>query len=106
VDAVRTQFRAHVTRFIHAHAGDVDVVSVSQEGDVQVRFFGACTGCPAIGTTFAGRVLPAIEAMPGVRRVSAEGVYLSAAALDRIKRLRTTPRQSDQRSLPATGTRS
>jgi Fe-S cluster biogenesis protein NfuA len=90
--AVRAALDEHVRRFVQAHAGDVDVVSVSQDGDVRLRFYGACNACPAAGTTLSGVVLPAVERVPGVRSVQAEGVNISAAAIERIRRLREATR--------------
>jgi Fe-S cluster biogenesis protein NfuA len=82
---------ARIRPFIRAHAGDVEVTSVSEDGEVRVTFSGACACCPARGTTFAGAILPAVEAVPGVRSVKADGVNISAAALRRINLLRQTP---------------
>ncbi len=78
-----------VRPFIRAHAGDVAVESVTAAGSVRLQFKGACSGCPAAGTTFAAAVLPAVESVPGVTSVSVAGVNISRAALERIRRLAT-----------------
>jgi len=72
-------------RRIRAHAGDVEVVSVSTEGDVTLAFTGTCVACPAQAMTFATAVLPALETLPGVRHVSAGGMSVSPAAMRRIR---------------------
>jgi Fe-S cluster biogenesis protein NfuA len=76
---------SRVGQFIQAHAGDVQVVSVTDDGIVTVRFHGACIGCPALATTFVAAVQPVLEGLPGVRRVSAVGVNVSPAAIARVR---------------------
>jgi Fe-S cluster biogenesis protein NfuA len=102
-DDVRAALDTQVRRFVQAHAGDVDVVSVSEDGVVRVRFYGACAACPAAGTTLAGVVAPPIERLPGVKRVQAEGVNISAAAAARIQRLRLATRRSAAQTDQASG---
>ncbi len=36
---------------VQADGGDIELVDVSPEGVVQVRFHGACIGCPSAGMT-------------------------------------------------------
>ncbi len=36
---------------IQSDGGDLELVDVSPEGVVQVRFLGACVGCPSQGST-------------------------------------------------------
>jgi Fe-S cluster biogenesis protein NfuA len=36
---------------IQSDGGDLELVDVSPEGVVQVRFHGACVGCPSLGST-------------------------------------------------------
>lgn len=76
-----------IRRFINGHAGDVRVASVSPEGDVHLSFIGTCGTCPQIATTFAVSVMPVVRRIPGVRRVTADGVNLSQAALDRVEKI-------------------
>lgn len=76
-----------IRRFINGHCGDVHVASVSPEGDVHLSFSGACGTCPQLSATFAVSVLPVIRRVPGVRRVTADGVNLSQAALERVERI-------------------
>ena len=76
-----------VRRRVRAHAGDVEVVSVSQEGDVLLAFKGTCAACPAQAMTLGAAVLPAIERLPGVRNVAARGMNVSPAAMRRIRRM-------------------
>ena len=61
---------AKVRPFLQADGGDVELVSVSEEGVVKVRLTGACGGCPmATMTLKAGieRVLK--KEVPEVKRV-------------------------------------
>jgi len=36
---------------IQSDGGDLELVDVSAQGVVQVRFHGACVGCPSVGST-------------------------------------------------------
>ena len=74
-----------VRRRVRAHAGDVEVVSVSKEGDVRLAFLGACESCPAQAMTLGAAVLPALERLPGVRTVTTSGMNVSPAAMRRIR---------------------
>lgn len=73
-----------VRRRVRAHAGDIDVVSVS-DGVVTLAFTGTCMACPAQAMTLGTAVLPAIEHLPGVRSISAQGMTVSPAAMRRIR---------------------
>jgi Fe-S cluster biogenesis protein NfuA len=57
---------------IQADGGDVELVDVSTDGTVRIRFHGACIGCPSANMTLYGgirRVL--MEKVPTVRQVVA-----------------------------------
>ena len=36
---------------VQADGGDIELVAVSSDGVVQIRFHGACQGCPSAGMT-------------------------------------------------------
>jgi Fe-S cluster biogenesis protein NfuA len=74
-----------VRRRIRAHAGDVEVVSVSEQGDVTLAFSGTCVACPAQAMTVGAAVLPAVEKLAGVRGVSIKGMTVSEASVRRIR---------------------
>ena len=76
-----------IRRFINGHAGDVHVASVSPEGDVHLSFVGACGTCPQLSATFAVSVMPIVRRIPGVRKVTADGVNISQAALERVEKM-------------------
>jgi Fe-S cluster biogenesis protein NfuA len=86
-DDVESALAKDVRMFINSHAGDIKVVNISEEGDVELAFSGACGKCPALSSTFAIRVLPAVRAVPGVRNVSADNIHVSEAALERVARI-------------------
>jgi Fe-S cluster biogenesis protein NfuA len=69
---------------LDAHAGGVELLDVSQEGKVTLRFTGMCTGCQFRPLTVAGTLRPALLAVPGVTQVAAEGARISAEAEDRL----------------------
>ena len=74
-----------VRRRVRAHAGDVEVVSVSKDGDVLLAFKGACASCPAQAMTLGAAVIPALERLSGLRTVAANGMNVSPAAMRRIR---------------------
>ena len=86
-DEIETVLAQRVRPYINAHAGDVHVLEVSRDGDVHLAFDGACGRCPALNATFAISVLPVLRSVPGVRRVSADGVRMSDAALQRVSKM-------------------
>ncbi len=54
-----------VTPFLHSHNGDIQVESISENGEVRVSFQGACANCPSLGDTLSNSVEAAItEAFP------------------------------------------
>ena len=74
-----------VRRRLRAHAGDVEVVSVSGAGEVTLAFTGNCIKCPAQAMTFGASILPVVERLPGVSAVSMRHLSVSDAALRRIR---------------------
>ncbi|WP_332682476.1 NifU family protein [Bosea sp. (in: a-proteobacteria)] len=70
---------------LRAHAGDVEILSISPEGDVTLTFTGACVACPAQAMTFGAAVLPIVETVAGIRNVSVDGMNVSPAAMRRIR---------------------
>ena len=71
--------------FLETHRGGVEVESIDQNGNVRVRFIGACEGCASQPVTFAARVAPVIERIAGVGSVVTEG-RISSYALARIRK--------------------
>lgn len=51
-----------VRPMLASHGGDIQLVSVTPPNQVDVRFIGACDGCPASMLTFSAGVKTAIEA--------------------------------------------
>jgi Fe-S cluster biogenesis protein NfuA len=57
---------------IQSDGGDLELVDVSAEGVVQVRFHGACVGCPSSSNTLRNGIERNIrEKVPEVREVHA-----------------------------------
>ncbi|UCG32510.1 MAG: NifU family protein [Phycisphaerales bacterium] len=55
---------------IQGDGGDLELVSVSEEGVVQVRFHGACVGCPSASMTLSQGVERILkEKVPQVTKV-------------------------------------
>ncbi len=74
-----------VRRRLRSHAGDVEVVSVSEAGEVTLAFTGNCIKCPAQAMTYGASILPVVERLPGVSAVSMRNLSVSDAAVRRIR---------------------
>ena len=74
-----------LSTLIRSHAGGLQLVDVTAEGAVVVRYTGMCAGCEYRPVTTAGTVEPALLAIPGVRRVEVRGGRVSEEAQSRIK---------------------
>ena len=86
---VEAALAEHVARFLDSHGGAVSTASVNDEGDVTLKFAGACQACPAVAATFFSKVAPAVRAVPGVRSVHTPNVNISEAAVKRILSIST-----------------
>jgi Fe-S cluster biogenesis protein NfuA len=80
----------NIRPFLQAHFGGVVVDNVDLDGNVQVRFTGACEGCILQPVTFISRVSPTLEKIAGVRSVSIGRVTtdsrFSPQAISRIRK--------------------
>lgn len=54
---------------IQGDGGDLELVDVSSDGVVQVRFHGACVGCPSTSVSLQGITRNIREKVPEVRDV-------------------------------------
>lgn len=61
---------ADVQAYARSHGGDIELVSVSAEGDVSIRMRGACRGCPMSALTIKHGIDEQLRRLvPGVRKV-------------------------------------
>ena len=59
-----------VQAYARSHGGEIELVGVSDEGDVTIRLRGACRGCPMSGLTLKHGIEEQLLALvPGVRRI-------------------------------------
>ena len=59
-----------VRPFLQADSGDVELVEVSEDGIVKVRFIGDCENCPMSTMTLrAGIERALLKAIPQIRRI-------------------------------------
>jgi Fe-S cluster biogenesis protein NfuA len=57
---------------VQSDGGDLELVGVSEDGVVQVRFHGACVGCPSSTMTLQSGIERNLKQhIPGVRSVQA-----------------------------------
>ena len=73
-----------INALMRAHAGAVELVNVSDDGAVTVRFVGKCTGCELRPVTMISTVRPGLLAVEGVSRVIVQGVRISEEAEARM----------------------
>lgn len=94
---------ATVNRRMRSHGGGVELVDVSPEGAVRLRFVGLCCGCPWKPLTWFGTVEHTIADVDGVTSVEADGTRISAEAERRVRAAagsaRIGSREHDERIL-------
>lgn len=57
---------------IQQDGGDIELIQVTSEGEVHIRFLGACIGCPSSQITLRDGIARNLrERVPGVREVLA-----------------------------------
>lgn len=57
--------------YLQRDGGDIELVDVADDGEVQVRFHGACVGCPHAAITISQGVERTLKAeVPEVTKVS------------------------------------
>lgn len=62
-----------VQSYARSHGGTIDLLSVTEEGDVHVRLGGTCRGCPMSSVTLRLGVEERLRTLvPGVRKVVQE----------------------------------
>jgi Fe-S cluster biogenesis protein NfuA len=77
--ALTARLRA-VNHVMASHAGTLELVDVTHDGQATVRFGGLCTACPMKAMTLAATIRPALLDIDGVTRVEAIGVRVSPEA--------------------------
>jgi len=59
-----------VQAYARSHGGSIELVAVSEEGDVTIRMAGACRGCPMSALTLKHGIEEQLRILvPGVRKV-------------------------------------
>ena len=71
---------------MRSHGGGIELTSMTEDGDVSVRFTGMCCGCPYKALTWRGTVQPMLRSVEAVTGLSAPGVRISEEAEDRLMR--------------------
>jgi Fe-S cluster biogenesis protein NfuA len=74
---------AEIRPLLKIHGGSLDLVRVTNEGEVHLEFQGACRGCAFQSVTYAIAIRQRLLEIPEVRGVVMNGVRLSDAALQR-----------------------
>ena len=85
---IRTQVEKVVEMMrpaIQSDGGDIEVVSVSDEGLVQVRFHGACVGCPSSTMTLKSGIERTLKtSVPGIMEVVAVDMTVTGPGLPNL----------------------
>lgn len=81
--AIEEKLDAAIRPLLQTHGGDLTLLAV-RDGEVALRFEGACVGCPLRPITLAVTIEPALRRVEGVSAVNAVGVRLSASVGRRI----------------------
>ncbi|HEY0865987.1 MAG TPA: NifU family protein [Fimbriimonas sp.] len=62
-----------VQAYARSHGGEIRLISVSEEGDVRIKLYGTCRGCPMSAITIKLGVEQQLRRLvPGVRKVIQE----------------------------------
>jgi Fe-S cluster biogenesis protein NfuA/nitrite reductase/ring-hydroxylating ferredoxin subunit len=64
-----------VRPYLRSHGGNVELLAISENGDVELRLEGSCHGCPSSAMTLKLAIEEAIyEAAPDIQSLSVQGV--------------------------------
>jgi len=64
------QAMVDVQAYARSHGGEIQLLGVSEEGDVKIKFSGACRGCPMSGLTLKHGIESQLrELVPGVKKI-------------------------------------
>ena len=59
-----------VQAYARSHGGSIDLIGVSEDGDVRIRFRGTCVGCPMSSLTLKLGIEERLRVLvPGVNKV-------------------------------------
>jgi len=86
---------------VASHAGGIEVVGLSDDGALELRFTGMCAGCPYRPLTMAVTIRPALLAVKGITQVVADGARVSEEAAARLSSYMAEGRRD--RSVPDAG---
>ncbi len=89
---------------VESHGGGVALESVSAEGEVILRFFGACTHCQLLPVTVGGRVMHTLKAIAGVKAIKVRDMRVSEKALQRIEKFFAPPAERTASTPALSGT--
>jgi Fe-S cluster biogenesis protein NfuA len=81
--AIEDKLDAFVRPMLQTHGGDLTLVAV-HNGEVVLRFEGACVGCPLRPITLAVTIEPALRSVEGVEAVNVEDVRLPTSVARRV----------------------
>lgn len=84
--AAQAALRNDIRPKIRAHGGDVEVIE-ADDGEVSLRFVGACQGCAALPMTYLGVVRPKLMGLQGIEDVDCNQVRVSEHARRRLEGL-------------------
>lgn len=79
---IATQIRP----LLKIHGGEIQLLEITDTGQVRLAFEGACRGCMLKSVTYALGVRQKLLQHPAVKEVHMEGVRLSEAALRRVEK--------------------
>src|SRR6266542_5344429 len=81
---VERKLDARVRPMLQVHGGDITLLS-ADEGEVRLKFDGACVGCPLRVVTLCVLIERELVAVEGVRSVVVPGVRISPHAATRLR---------------------
>ena len=85
-----------INALMRAHAGGVELIDITADGTVSVRFAGKCTGCELRPLTMASTIRPGLLDVAGVKRVAIIGARISEEAEQRLAETFETERHASR----------
>ncbi|NNE85026.1 MAG: hypothetical protein HKN28_13760 [Alphaproteobacteria bacterium] len=84
-ELVETVLANQIDPLLKVHGGGVTLVDVTADGEVLLEYEGACRGCTMKSITYALGIRQKLMPLPGVTKVTVDGVRLSDAAIRRAE---------------------
>ncbi|NKB47795.1 MAG: hypothetical protein GKS02_00375 [Alphaproteobacteria bacterium] len=84
-EMVEAVLARQIRPLLKMHGGGVTLIDVTADGEVILEYLGACRGCTLKSVTYVLGIRQKLMPLPGVTKVTVDGVRLSDAAIKRAE---------------------